>query len=212
MADKKWTSLPEYRIPLQYDSAGAYLRALVQEKVDEMMKSSWSGLACRVQRLEEELEVLCQGFPENILIVNDYVQAARKAGHEVDCQNGSACASEVLHTLGLTRTSPLSKGLRFEEYVNPKFASEWVPSICVRTTAEGRQFVIKYLLDKYGKDYVAVVGCDERTIVMSGKKISDLIPVKASGSCCSYATRSDRRSQMTIPHSGRVSGLRGRAI
>ena len=41
MADKKWTSLPEFRIPIQYENAGKYLRALVQEKIDEMLNPTF---------------------------------------------------------------------------------------------------------------------------------------------------------------------------
>lgn len=177
MADKKWTSLPEFRIPIQYENAGKYLRALVQEKIDEMLKNGWSGVACRAQRLEEELDVLCRGFPENILIIKDYVDAARKAGHMVDAKMGSACASEVLNTLGVTCASPMSNGLRFEDFVNPKFAKDWLPTVGIRTSEEGRAYIIRYLMDKYGRDHVAIVGCDERKIVMSGEKIADVVPV-----------------------------------
>ena len=176
--EKKWVNLPAFRIPARYADAGAYLRALVQEKIDEMVKKGWSGVACRAQRLEEELDVLCQGFPENILIVKDYVDAARKADHTVNANMDSACASQVLVTLGVTNASPMSDGLRFEDFVNPKFAKDWLPAIGIRTTEEGRTFIINYLADKYGREHVAVVGCDERKIVMSGKKIADVIPVK----------------------------------
>ena len=181
MAEEKRTSLPEFPIPARYDSAGEYLRALVQEKVSEMIKEGWPDIACRVQRIEDELDVLCQGFPENILIVNDYVKAARKMGYKVDCQIGSACASEVLSILELTLRFPMWYGLRFEEFVNPMFAKEWVPSIGVRTSAEGRLFIVNYLVNKYGKNHVAVVGCDERSVVMSGKVIPDLISVNVGG-------------------------------
>ena len=176
--EKKWVSLPEFPIPARYDNAGAYLRALVQEKIGEMVKNSQSGVACRAQRLEEELDVLCQGLPENILIVKDYVDAARKAGHDVDARMDSACASQVLVTLGVTYASPMSNGLRFEDFANPKFAKDWLPTIGIRTTEEGRAFIINYLADKYGREHVAVVGCDERKIVMSGEKIAEVIPVK----------------------------------
>ena len=176
--EKKWVSLPEFPIPARYDNAGAYLRALVQEKIGEMVKNSQSGVACRAQRLEEELDVLCQGLPENILIIKDYVDAARKAGHDVDARMDSACASQVLVTLGVTYASPMSNGLRFEDFANPKFAKDWLPTIGIRTSEEGRTFIVNYLMDKYGREHVAVVGCDERKIVMSGEKIADVVPVK----------------------------------
>ena len=73
--EKKWVSLPEFPIPGRYDNAGEYLRALVQEKIGEEVKKGWSGVACRAQRLEEELDVLCQGLSENILIIKDCVDA-----------------------------------------------------------------------------------------------------------------------------------------
>ena len=176
--EKKWVSLPEFRVPIRYDNAGDYLRALVQEKIGEMVKNGWSGVACRAQRLEEELDVLCQGLPKNILIIKDFVDAARKAGHSVNAKMDSACSSQVLDTLGVTCASPMSNGLRFEDFVNPKFAKDWLPTIGIRTTEEGRAFIINNLMDKYGKEHVAVVGCDERKIVMSGEKVADVIQVK----------------------------------
>lgn len=176
-ARDKWTSLPEFPIPAEYANAGDYLRALAQNKIDEMVKFGWGGVACHAQRLKEELDVLCLGYPENILIVNDYVQAARAAGHRVDARTGSACASEVLYALGVTFRSPMSEGLRFEEFVNPIFAKDWVPSIGIRTSEEGKAFILNYLIGKYGKDHAARVGCDERSVVMSGKKIPNMIPV-----------------------------------
>ena len=176
--EKKWVSLPEFPIPARYADAGAYLRALVHEKIDETIKHRWAGFACRAQRLEEELDVICQGFPENILIIKDYVEAARKAGHNVNANTESACASQVLDTLGVTNASPMSKGLRFEDFVNPKFAKDWLPTIGIRTSEEGRVFIVNYLMDKYGREHVAIVGCDERKIVMSGEKIADVVTVK----------------------------------
>ncbi len=146
--EKKWVSLPEFPIPGRYENAGDYLRALVQEKIGEEVRKGWSSVACRAQRLEEELDVLCQGFPENILIIMDYVAAARKAGHTVDAKMDSACASQVLNTLGVACASPMSNGLRFEDFVNPKFAKDWLPTVGIRTSEEGRAYIIRYLMDK----------------------------------------------------------------
>lgn len=52
-ARDKWTSLPEFPIPAEYANAGDYLRALAQNKIDEMVKFGWSGVACHAQRLKE---------------------------------------------------------------------------------------------------------------------------------------------------------------
>ena len=100
----------------------------------------------------------------------------------------STCASQVLDTLGATNASPMSDGLRFEDFVNPKFAKDWLPTIGIRTSEEGRTFIINYLADKYGIEHVAVVARDDasdRTIrtrrSASSSNLTSSMPTSASG-------------------------------
>ena len=178
MAEEKRTVLPEFPLPDGYADAGEFLRNLVRERIAAWVKAGSIGVGDREARLNKELDVLCLGFPEQILIVRDYIRAARRAGFDVNADIGAACASEVLYALDVISVDPLEKGLRFELFVNPKFAKEWVPSIAVRTSAEGRKFIITYLAEKYGKDRVARVRGDDVSLVMSGRKLSDVIAVK----------------------------------
>lgn len=178
MADKKWTSLPKYRLPEGCADAGECLRSLVQERIAAWVKVGLAGVGDRKERLNRELDVLCRGFPEQILIVRDYVNASRGAGFEINADIGAACASEVLYAIGITMCDPMEKGLRFEAFVNPMFAEQEMPIIGVRTSPEGRAFIVKYLAEKYGKEHVARVRGGEVSLVMSGQNLADIIAVK----------------------------------
>ena len=180
MAEEKRKVLPEFPIPDGYADAGEFLRNLVRERIAAWVKAGLIGVGDRETRLNKELDVLCQGFPEQILIVRDYIRAARRAGFDVNADIGAACASEVLYALDVISGDPMAKGLRFELFVNPKFATEWIPSVPVRTSEEGRKFIFEYLAEKYGKEHVARICGDEVSLVMSGRNLSDMIAVKAA--------------------------------
>ena len=180
MAEEKRKVLPEFPIPDGYADAGEFLRNLVRERIAAWVKAGLIGVGDRETRLNKELDVLCQGFPEQILIVRDYIRAARREGFDVNADIGAACASEVLYALDVISVDPMVKGLRFELFVNPKFATEWIPSVVVRTSEEGRKFIFEYLAEKYGKEHVARICGDEVSLVMSGRNLSGMIAVKAA--------------------------------
>ena len=178
MGEKKGAILPSYPLPEGCVDAGECLRSLVKDRIAAWVKVGLVGVGDREARLNRELDVICRGYPEQILIVRDYINAARGAGFKVNADIGAACASEVLFALGVTNCDPKERGLRFETFVNPMFAREWVPSIGVKTSTEGRAFIVKYLAEKYGKEHVARVRGGEESLVMSGRNLGDLIAVK----------------------------------
>lgn len=106
------------------------------------------------QRLVFELETIeWMGFPGYFLIVWDFIKAAREMGVSVGPGRGSAAGSVVAYTLGITGIDPLRYGLLFERFLNPERIS--MPDVDIDFDDDGREKVMKYVVEKYGKRRVA---------------------------------------------------------
>ncbi len=131
-----------------------YLRSLVME-----------GLAWRfgdpipaeaLERAEYELGVIDRmGYSGYFLIVWDFIRYARDAGIPVGPGRGSAAGSLVAYALRITDLDPLRYDLLFERFLNPERVS--MPDIDVDFSVRGREQVIQYVTEKYGKDSVAQI-------------------------------------------------------
>ena len=108
------------------------------------------------QRLETELEVvISMGFSGYFLIVADFIRWARKNGVPVGPGRGSGAGSLVAWVLGITDLDPLYHDLLFERFLNPERVS--MPDFDVDFCMEGRDRVIEYVADRYGRDRVAQI-------------------------------------------------------
>ena len=108
------------------------------------------------ERLEFELSVIISmGFAGYFLIVADFIGFARKSGIPVGPGRGSGAGSVVAWSLGITDIDPLRFGLLFERFLNPERIS--MPDFDVDFCQEGRDEVLRYVEDKYGKDRVAQI-------------------------------------------------------
>lgn len=108
------------------------------------------------QRLDHEIRLIQDmGFSGYLLIVADFINFARKSGIPVGPGRGSAAGSLVAYSLGITDIDPLRYKLLFERFLNPERRS--MPDIDVDFCTEGREKVIGYVSDKYGKDNVAQI-------------------------------------------------------
>lgn len=106
------------------------------------------------ERIAFELDVIKQmGFPGYFLIVNDYIDSARKMGVWVGPGRGSAAGAAVAYALGITNVDPLKFDLLFERFLNPDRIS--MPDIDVDFDDAGRGRVLEYVTRKYGQDHVA---------------------------------------------------------
>ena len=123
----------------------------------------WGGLAARYpvltdevrQRLEYELWVIEQtGFASYMLIVRDFAQFARDRRIPFGVR-GSAAASIVLFTLGITDIDPIANRLVFERFLN--IERREMPDIDMDFADNRRQEVIDYVAQKYGHDRVAQI-------------------------------------------------------
>jgi DNA polymerase III subunit alpha len=108
------------------------------------------------ERLNFELGTIKEmGFAGYFLIVSDFIQAGKDIGVFVGPGRGSAAGSAVAYCIGITNIDPIKYGLLFERFLNPDRKS--MPDIDTDFDDEGRQKVIDYVVDKYGKEKVAQI-------------------------------------------------------
>ena len=150
---KREILLPHFVVPSNFESQDAYLDHL-----------TWTGARNRYQvlspsteeRIQFELGVIKKmGFAGYFLIVSDFIQAGRDIGVFVGPGRGSAAGSVVAYCIGITNIDPIKYNLLFERFLNPERKS--MPDIDTDFDDEGRQKVIDYVVQKYGKNQVAQI-------------------------------------------------------
>jgi len=108
-------------------------------------------------RLEEELKIIkSMGYSGYFLIVADFIRFAKNRGIPVGPGRGSAAGSLVAYALNVTDLDPIEYDLIFERFLNPGRKSS-MPDVDVDFCMEGRDDVIQYVTDKYGKENVAQI-------------------------------------------------------
>ena len=108
------------------------------------------------ERLQIELDVINNmGFPGYFLIVADFIQWSKDNGIPVGPGRGSGAGSLVAYALKITDLDPLEFDLLFERFLNPERVS--LPDFDVDFCMEGRDRVIDYVAQKYGRDSVSQI-------------------------------------------------------
>ena len=108
------------------------------------------------ERLRIELDVICQmGFAGYFLIVADFIRWSRENGVPVGPGRGSGAGSLVAFSLGITDIDPLKYDLLFERFLNPERVS--MPDFDVDFCMDGRDRVIEYVAQKYGRERVSQI-------------------------------------------------------
>jgi DNA polymerase-3 subunit alpha len=109
-----------------------------------------------LERMEMELAVIDRmGFNAYFLIVWDFVRYAKENGIAVGPGRGSAAGSIVSYCLQITDVDPLRYDLLFERFLNPERVS--MPDIDIDFSVRGRERVMRYVTDKYGRESVAQI-------------------------------------------------------
>ncbi len=109
-----------------------------------------------VDRLEYELKIVKQmGYVDYYLIVNDFIQYAKRNGIPVGPGRGSGAGSLAAYCIGITGIDPIKYNLLFERFLNPERVS--MPDFDIDFCTERRQEVIDYVVRKYGNDHVAQI-------------------------------------------------------
>jgi DNA polymerase III subunit alpha len=150
---KKEILLPHFKIPAGFVSQDEYLRHITFEGA----KKRYVDLTPEIEeRLNFELHtVKTMGFAGYFLIVSDFIQAGRDIGVFVGPGRGSAAGSAVAYCIGITNIDPIKYNLLFERFLNPDRKS--MPDIDTDFDDVGRQKVIDYVVEKYGKNQVAQI-------------------------------------------------------
>ncbi|MEA2315389.1 MAG: polymerase subunit alpha [Solirubrobacteraceae bacterium] len=145
--------IPQFKTP-DGSSEHEYLRARVQEGLRLRYGDPPSAEA--VERVEMELDVIDRmGFNAYFLIVWDFVRFAKDNGIAVGPGRGSAAGSIVAYCLAITDVDPLRYDLLFERFLNPERVS--MPDIDIDFSVRGRERVIGYVTEKYGRESVAQI-------------------------------------------------------
>jgi DNA polymerase-3 subunit alpha len=145
--------IPRYSTP-DGTTEARYLRSLV----DEGLRRRYGDPppAAAIERVHYELDVIDRmGFNAYFLIVWDFVRYAKDTGIAVGPGRGSAAGSIVAFCLQITDVDPLRYDLLFERFLNPERVS--MPDIDIDFSVRGRERMIRYVTEKYGKESVAQI-------------------------------------------------------
>jgi len=157
---KKDILLPAFPIPKEFQvhndsnlDQWEYLKYLTYEGA----RLRYSDLTPDIQeRIDFELfTIKTMGFAGYFLIVSDFIKAGRDMGVFIGPGRGSAAGSVVAYCIGITNIDPVKYNLLFERFLNPDRKS--MPDIDTDFDDEGRQRVIEYVVQKYGKNQVAQI-------------------------------------------------------
>jgi DNA polymerase III subunit alpha len=144
--------LPKYPVPDDRD-AFDYLVELCEKGLLKRYGKSTPELQ---ERLRFELKTIKEmGFADYFLIVWDFVNFAKRNGIQVGPGRGSAAGSLAAYCLEITDVDPIRYGLLFERFLNPGRKS--LPDADIDFSVAGRERVINYVAEKYGRDRVAQI-------------------------------------------------------
>ncbi len=145
--------LPNYEIPIEFSNQDDYLHHITYLGAKERYKDITPEVE---ERLNFELHTIrTMGFAGYFLIVSDFIKAGREMGVFIGPGRGSAAGSAVAYCIGITNIDPIKYDLLFERFLNPDRKS--MPDIDTDFDDEGRQKVIDYVVQKYGRNQVAQI-------------------------------------------------------
>ncbi|MFM9055808.1 MAG: DNA polymerase III subunit alpha, partial [Bacteroidota bacterium] len=145
--------LPHFKVPEPFTTQDEYLHHL-----------TYTGALQRYGQLTPDIEerlnfelftIKTMGFAGYFLIVADFIRAGRDLGVFIGPGRGSAAGSAVAYCIGITNIDPIKYNLLFERFLNPDRKS--MPDIDTDFDDDGRQKVIDYVVDKYGRNQVAQI-------------------------------------------------------
>jgi DNA polymerase-3 subunit alpha len=145
--------MPDFPLPDGYTDANEYLRYLTLEGAKKRYKEITPEIT---DRIDFELDTIkMTGYPGYLLIVQDFLNAAREMDVSVGPGRGSAAGSVVAYCNRITDIDPLKYGLLFERFLSVDRVS--LPDIDIDFDEDGRDKVLRWVVEKYGKDKVAQV-------------------------------------------------------
>ena len=150
--------LPDYPVPAGMEIAD-FLSRTAHEGLTARLERIENGPAHELryrERLDFELQTIgAMGFAGYFLIVMDFIRWAKGNGVPVGPGRGSGAGSLVAYALGITDIDPLPYNLLFERFLNPERVS--MPDFDIDFCMEGRDRVIAYVAQRYGRDAVSQI-------------------------------------------------------
>ena len=133
-------------------------------------------------RLKYELQIIIdRGASGYFLFLQDVVNTAQsELGIWIGPGRGTAAGCLVCYCLGITKIDPLKYGLLFERFLNPD--GIMFPDIDIDTENEGRERIMSWLEQKYGKECCAHIAKGKEClhlcgVVVANKPIANLAPI-----------------------------------
>ncbi|AVU74358.1 DNA polymerase III subunit alpha [Pseudomonas rhizophila] len=146
-------TIDEYFRKVSFDGLDERLSVLLPKDTTEDYEAKRQ---VYVDRLNFELDIIIQmGFPGYFLIVMDFIQWAKSNGVPVGPGRGSGAGSLVAYVQKITDLDPLEYDLLFERFLNPERVS--MPDFDVDFCMDGRDRVIDYVAEKYGRNAVSQI-------------------------------------------------------
>ena len=151
--------LPAFPVPPQHTLDSFILEQARQglaARLDKHGPAPGRTVADYTERLDIEVGVIVKmGFPGYFLIVADFINWAKQNDIPVGPGRGSGAGSLVAYSLGITDLDPLPYDLLFERFLNPERVS--MPDFDVDFCMDGRDRVIDYVAQAYGRDHVSQI-------------------------------------------------------
>ena len=171
--------LPHFKVPEPFTTQDEYLHHLTYTGALERYGQLTPDIE---ERLNFELfTIKTMGFAGYFLIVADFIKAGRDLGVLIGPGRGSAAGSAVAYCIGITNIDPIKYNLLFERFLNPDRKS--MPDIDTDFDDDGRQKVIDYVVDKYGRNQVAqIVTYGTMAAKMSIKDVARVLDLPLSDS------------------------------
>jgi DNA polymerase-3 subunit alpha len=143
--------------PIPKDSKARNLDEYFVQLAEEGLQKRFKTITPEIEdRFRYEVKVINEmQYPGYFLVVQDFINAAKKRGIPVGPGRGSAAGSLVAYALGITNVDPLKYNLLFERFLNPSRKS--MPDIDVDFADDQREDVITYVREKYGESSVAQI-------------------------------------------------------
>lgn len=177
--------LPKFPTPNGEDS-NDYLRQLCRNgwtnklnDIHRVMQLKGLTLDDYKSRFDKEFNIMAEfGLADYFLMVHDIIEFAKKSNIYIGAGRGSAAGSLILFLLGVTSANPFEYDLIFERFLNAgRFTKDHIslPDVDMDFEARGREKIISYIKQRYGKDRVAQIATFSR---MQGRSaIKDVLRV-----------------------------------
>jgi DNA polymerase-3 subunit alpha len=149
--------LPTFRVP-EGHTPDSFMAELATKGLEERFKELPYQVDRQLylHRLGTELSVIsAMGFSGYFLIVQDFINWAKRHGIPVGPGRGSGAGSLVAYALRITDLDPIPYNLLFERFLNPERVS--MPDFDIDFCQARRDEVIHYVSEKYGQDNVGQI-------------------------------------------------------